>query len=138
MKYIYEKDFLPALKDLINDLKDIEIQGEMNYIYTILSYIIEAGELDKQEFVKTIKTGLTQVNEVNIMTLAEQFRQEGRQECIALAEQRKKEGLQEGKLEAFKTVTLKLFDQGMTSAQVVNITGLTVQEVEQLKDKNSN
>jgi len=112
----------------------------MNYIYTVLSYIIEVGELDKQEFVKTVKTGLTQVNEVNIMTLAEQFRQEGRQECMALAEQREIQGREkgkiEGKLEAFKTVALKLFGQGMSFAQVSEITGLSIGEVEQLKNKN--
>jgi len=134
MKHIYEKDFLPALKDLINDLKDIETQGEMNYIYTILSYIIEAGELDKQEFVKTVKTGLTQVNEVNIMTLAEQFRQEGRREGKA-------EGLAVAELlkqEAFKTVAIKLLSQGITFDQVANITGLSIQEIEQLKSNVSN
>jgi len=40
MKYIYQKDFLPILKDLINDLRHIETFGDMNYIYTILSYIL--------------------------------------------------------------------------------------------------
>jgi predicted transposase/invertase (TIGR01784 family) len=138
MKHIYEKDFLPALKNLINDLKDIETQGEMNYIYTILSYIIEAGELDKQEFVKTVKTGLTQVNEVNIMTLAEQFRQEGKQECIALAEQRKQEGLREGEQKALRNIAIKLFSQGMTIPQIATITGLSVWNVEQLKISVSN
>ena len=129
MKHIYEKDFLPTLKDLINDLKDIETQGEMNYIYTVLSYIIEAGELNKQEFIQTVKTGLTQ--EVNIMTLAEQFRQEGYQKGVALAEQRELKGKQE----AFKTVAIKLLKQNMTFAQVASITGLSVQEVGRLKSK---
>jgi predicted transposase/invertase (TIGR01784 family) len=127
MKHIYTKDFLPVLKDLINDLKNIETQGEMNYIYTVLSYIIEAGELDKQEFVKTVETGFKQ--EVNIMTLAEQFKQEGYRkgkiDGLAAAEQLK--------LEASKAIALKLFGQGMTFAQVASITGLSVQEVEQLK-----
>jgi predicted transposase/invertase (TIGR01784 family) len=129
MKHIYEKDFLPALKDLINDLRDIETQGEMNYIYTILSYIVEAGELDKQEFIQTVKTGLTQ--EVNIMTLAEQFKQEGRQEGyqkgIALVEQKKREVL--------KAVAIKLFNQGQTAKQISIITGLTSQEVDSIKKK---
>jgi predicted transposase/invertase (TIGR01784 family) len=138
MKHIYEKDFLPILKDIIKDLQNIEIQGEMNYIYTVLSYIIEAGELNKQEFIETVKTGLTQVNEVNVMTLAEQFRQEGRQEVYEKAKamfaaQFKQEGRQEGKLEALKTIAIKLFSQGMTIPQVANITGLSVWDVEQLK-----
>ena len=110
----------------------------MNYIYTVLSYIIETGELNKQEFIETVKTGLIQLNEVNVMTLAEQFRQEGRQEGYekakaVLAEQFKKEGLQEGEQKALKTVATKLFTRGMTIPQVANITGLSVWDVEQLK-----
>ena len=133
MKHIYEKDFLPVLKELINDLRDIETQGEMNYIYTVLSYIIEIGELDKQEFIQTVKIGLTQVNEANIMTLAEQFRQEGYQkgkaDGLATAEQLK----QKGEKKVLETVIMKLFSQGMNITQVANITDLSVGEIEQLK-----
>jgi conserved hypothetical protein (putative transposase or invertase) len=140
MKYIYQKDFLPALKNIIGDLKAIEGFGEMNYIYTILSYIIEAGEIpDRQEFINTIKTGLTTVDEEKVMTLAEQFRQEGKQEGLKLAEQFRQEGeqkgKQEGKLEALNTVAMKLFSQGMTISQVATVTGLSVWDIEQLKSK---
>jgi predicted transposase/invertase (TIGR01784 family) len=164
MKHIYQKDFLPALKNIIGDLKAIEGLGEMNYIYTILSYIIEAGEIpDRKEFIKTIKTGLMTVDEEKVMTLAEQFRQEGRQEGLQegkqeglkLAEQFKQdalqeglqkgkqegkaegkaEGKQEGKAEALKAVAMKLFSQGMTIHQVATVTGLSVWDIEELKSK---
>lgn len=134
MKHIYAKDFLPILKDLIKDLHNIEIQGELHYIYTVLSYIIEAGELNKQEFIETVKIGLTQVNEANVMTLAEQFREEGYQKGIALAEQKELQGVEKGRTEAFKTIAMKLFTQGMTITQVANITGLSVWEVEKFKN----
>jgi len=146
MKHIYQRDFLPILKDIIKDLRDIEAIGEKSYIYAILSYIVEAGEVSKQEFIETVKTGLSQVNEVNIMTLAEQFRQEGYEKAKAVlaeqfmreGEQRgiekgKLEGRQEGEQEALKAVAIKLFSQGMTIPQVANITGLSVWDVEQLK-----
>lgn len=142
MKHIYAKDFLPILKDLIKDLHDIEIQGELNYIYTVLSYIIEAGELNKQEFIEIVKTGLTQVNEVNVMTLAEQFRQEGLQKGIQQGlQQGKLEGLQQGKLEgrqegehkALTDIALKLFTQKMSIAQIASVTGLSPREIEELK-----
>ncbi|CAL7960522.1 transposase [Gammaproteobacteria bacterium] len=136
MKYIYQKDFLPVLKGLIGDLKDIETQGEMNYIYTILSYIFEAGEIpDKQEFVKTIKSGLSKVNEDNIMTLAEQFRQEGLQKGKLEGLQ---EGLQKGKVEAsnaVKAIAMNLFSQGLTIEQIAVATGLSVEEIRLLKNK---
>jgi predicted transposase/invertase (TIGR01784 family) len=148
MKHIYEKDFLPVLKEIVCDLKNIGGQDEITYIHTVLSYIIEAGELDKQEFIQTANAGLTQ--EVNIMTLAEQFRQEGRQEGYekakaTLAEQFKREGYEEakamlakqfkaeGKLEAAKTIAGRLLRQGMTHTQIADIMGLSVQEVKNLK-----
>lgn len=80
MKYIYEEDCLIILRDIIGDLSTIETSGEMDYIYKVLSYIVEAGEIDKQEFIKVVKSSLTKVNEAGVMTLADQFRQEGRQE----------------------------------------------------------
>ena len=148
MKHIYEKDFLPVLKEIVCDLKNIGGQDDIAYIHTVLSYIIEAGELDKQEFIQTVNAGLTQ--EVNIMTLAEQFRQEGRQEGYekakaTLAEQFKREGYEEakamlakqfkaeGKLEAAKTIAGRLLRQGMTHTQIADIMGLSVQEVKNLK-----
>lgn len=146
MKHIYEKDFLPVMRELIEDLRYIEGLGDMDYIYRLLSYIIEAGELNRQEFIETVKNGLTQIKEENVMTLAEQFRQEGREEGYqkgaALAEQCKQEGLQEGIQEgeqkALRNIAVKLFSQGMTIPQVATITGLSAWEVEQLKSESSN
>ncbi|MEI8055082.1 MAG: Rpn family recombination-promoting nuclease/putative transposase [bacterium] len=159
MKHIYEKDFLVPLMDLIGDLRTIECFGEMDYIYTILSYIIKAGEIrDKQEFIRIIETGLTKINRGDIMTLAEQWKQEGIQEehskLMALAEQWKQEslekgkqegrqeglqkGLQEGKVEAFSMVAMRLLNQGLNIEQIAAATGLTPKEVELLKNKSSN
>jgi len=141
MKHIYQKDFLPILKGLLNDLREIEIKGEKDYIYTVLSYIIEAGDLERQEFIDTVKTGL-KVNEDQIMTLAEQFRQEGLQKGLQQGlQQGKLEGLQQGKLEgrqegerkALTDIALKLFTQKMSIAQIASVTGLSPREIEELK-----
>lgn len=152
MKHIYEKDFLVFLRDMIGDLKAVEGFGEMDYIYTVLSYIVQAGEIrDQQEFIKIVETGLTKINRGDIMTLADQFRQEGkqegkqegRQEGILLGlekgiEKGIEKGKLEGKAEALKTFALNLFGQGMTIAQIAKLTGLSVWDVEQLKTKTSN
>jgi len=72
MKHIYEKDILPYLKDMLEELKVIEKQGGMSYIYTILSYLVKAGEVkDQTEFVNTIKIGLSETAGEKIMTIAE-------------------------------------------------------------------
>ena len=44
----------------------------MSYIYKVLSYIVEAGKVKEQDFIKTVKADLTTINEEKIMTLAEQ------------------------------------------------------------------
>ena len=140
MKHIYEKDFLVFLRDMIGDLKAVQGFGEMDYIYTVLSYIVQAGEIrDQQEFIEIVETGLTKINKGDIMTLADQFRQEGeqkgRQEGILLGlEQGMEKGVEKGKI----NVAINLFRNGMDIAQVAKFTGLSVWDVEQLKGKIAN
>lgn len=98
---------------------------------TVLTYILEASEIDKQDFIDTVKIGLSTMGEEKVMILAEQFRQEGRQEGW-------QDVKQEGKLEALKTVAISLFSQGMPVAQIAAVTGLSVQDIEKLKNKSAN
>ena len=149
-----KKVFCQFLKTLLmiskNDIKSIESQCGVDYISTVLTYILKASEIDKQDFIDTVKIGLSIMSEEKVMTLAEQFKQEGRQEGLregmTLAEQFKQEGRQEGwqdgkqegKLEALKTVAMSLFSRGMPVAQIAAITGLSVQDIEQLKNKAAN
>ena len=150
MKHIYEKDFLPFLKDIIGDLRAVEGFEEMDYIYTTLSYIVEASEIpDKREFIKTVKTGLSDVvNEGKIMTtMAEHWKQEGIEVGMQAGIQT---GIQEGyrkgfadaeqlKMDAFaKTIATKLFNQGLNIEQIASITGLSIQEIETIKNKTAN
>ena len=141
MKHIYEKNFLPALKNIVNNLQVIEKQGEMSYIYRILSYVVEASEIKEEELINTVKIGLSNLNEEKVMTLAEQLRQEGwqkgKQEGLTLAEQFKQEGLQaglqKGKTEAFNQVAIKLLNQGINDSTIAAVTGLSLQEIINLK-----
>lgn len=131
MKYIYEKDFLPIFKNAIDDIRSVENQCSVDYISKVLTYILEASEINKQNFIDTVKIGLSTMGEEKAMRLAEQFKQEGRQEGW-------QGGKQEGKLEALKTVAISLFNQGMPVAQVATVTGLSVQDIEKLKNKSAN
>lgn len=161
MKHIYEKDFLPVLKNILDDIKSIENQCGLDYISTILTYILEAGEIDKRHFVDTVKTSLSTIDEEKIMTLAEQFRQEGYQkgkaEGFTVAEQFRQDGLQEGlqkglqeglqeglqkgmqegKAEAFSTVAMRLLSQGLDIEQIATATGLTPEKIKLLKNNPS-
>ncbi|MFA6409729.1 MAG: Rpn family recombination-promoting nuclease/putative transposase [Gammaproteobacteria bacterium] len=114
MKHIWEKDFLPTLKKLVVNLREIEKSGELSYIYSTLSYIVEAGSIHKPEdFREIIKNGLTDVDEEQIMTIAEQYRQKGIQQ-----------GREEG-LCVVKTVASRLLKEGSSLTKVARLTGLS-------------
>ena len=156
MKHIFEQDILPVLKEAVKHLRPIEKSGEYSYIYKVLSYIVEASEIKTQDFINTVKTGLITINEEKIMTLAEQWREEGRQEVMTLAEQWKEEGRQEtmvlaeqwkregvergkleGKQDTLYTIVSRLFSQGMSVDQIAALVDLSVPDVKALKDKMS-
>ncbi len=132
MKHIFKKNLIPILKNVITDIKPIENQDGMEcYICRLLSYIMEVSDIDEQEFINIVKTGLTTINEDKIMTLAERLRHEGRKDGL-------QEGIGKGKLEALKAVAMSLYSQGMPVAQIAAVTGLSVQDIEQLKNKSAN
>jgi predicted transposase/invertase (TIGR01784 family) len=139
MKHVFEKDLKAYFKNVVELLKPIDKENNVDYICKIISYVAEVTEIDKEVFVETIKNGLKTLTEDKIMTLAEQFkqegRQEGRQEGMHAGELK---GKAEGKAEALKAVAISLFGQGMTIEQTGTITGLSASELEKLKAKNSN
>lgn len=80
LKHVHDPDILPLFKSQLQILRKIEKEGESEYLYTILSYVVEAAEVSsKEEFLQTIKQ-LESLNEEKVMTIAEQFRQEGKAE----------------------------------------------------------
>lgn len=136
MKHIFANDFLLKLRELIYDLKQIENQGDLDYIYSIISYIILAGEIkSKEAFHDIIKTGLIKVDEEQIMTLAEIYRQEGRQEGKqAGLQEGEKKGRQEGRQEAICSVITSLIQQGFSIEKIAKYINLSVAEVKRLKE----
>lgn len=125
-KHIKDPDILPTLKVAIEQFRKIENLGEKQYIeeyiYVTLSYIVEAAEIkDKEAFIETIRKGLTEINEEKIMTLAEQWKQEGRQE-----------GKQEGKQEGLREVARSMILEGIATETIVKVTGLSQEQVSEL------
>jgi hypothetical protein len=54
--------------------RTLEKEGEEDYLYTVISYVVEAAEVsNKEEFLEAIKQ-LESVSEDKVMTIAEQFR----------------------------------------------------------------
>ncbi|MFA6409240.1 MAG: Rpn family recombination-promoting nuclease/putative transposase [Gammaproteobacteria bacterium] len=110
MKHIYDKDFLLFFKILIQELRRLESLGEDKYIYTVLSYIAQASESSKEKFIEITRTGLVDPNEEKIMTIAEQFRQEG---------------VQVGQEKAFQAVATELRRTGLSSKEVEKVINLS-------------
>jgi len=146
MKHIYEKDVLPFLRDLIQDLSCIEKQGDLEYIYSIISYLFQAAEpFDQKEFIHVVTTGLTEVDEAKIMTMGDYLRQEGKKEGILEGMLKGKqegklegiyEGLLKGQVEASKTIAKELLNC-MSVTDVARITKLPIAEVEALLTEKS-
>jgi len=122
MKHIRNNDFLPVFKQLIHKLKLIEKQGGIDYIYVVLEYIVRVAEISsKEEFVKTITFELSKIDEKKVMTIAEQFKQEGIQK-----------GKQEGIIQAERAIAIRLLDIGMDIEQVAQLTELPTKEIQLL------
>ncbi|KPJ67577.1 MAG: hypothetical protein AMJ43_04865 [Coxiella sp. DG_40] len=135
MKYIYSKDILPYFKSVILDLRNIEKNGDLDYIYNIISYLFETGEVsNKTDFIDTIKTGLS-IEEEKVMTLAEQFRAEGRAEVMTLAEQFRAEGRTEGETIALHKMALKMLNKGLDTKEVSQITEISEKDLCELLAK---
>lgn len=130
LKHVHDSDILPLFKSQLQVFRTLEKEGEEEYLYTVISYVVEAAEVsNKEEFLEAIKQ-LESVSEEKVMTIAEQFRQEGFKKGI-------EKGIEKGKLETFKAITLALhlFKEGKSLIQTSEATGLPVKELEEIKKK---
>lgn len=71
LKHVHDADILPLFKSQLQILRKIEKEGEAEYLYTILSYVVEAAEVSSQEeLFQTIK----QLETLNEEKLKEEWR----------------------------------------------------------------
>ena len=125
-KHIHDPDILPFFKSFLDVLRKLESQNQASYIYTIISYVVEAGEVsDKEEFLQTIKK-LESVSEEKIMTIAEQFRQEGFKKGI-------EQGIEKGKAARDIEIAHSMLKKGISTETICEITKLALPQIESLK-----
>ncbi|MBS0272184.1 MAG: Rpn family recombination-promoting nuclease/putative transposase [Proteobacteria bacterium] len=125
-KHIHDPDILPILTTVLQLLKRIEKEGNIDYLYVTLSYIIEAGEIkDKEAFIETVKSNLSEVNEEKIMTLADQWKQEGYQKGIEI-------GTEKGKKEEKIEIARAMLSKGLGLDVISSVTALRSDEVKKL------
>jgi predicted transposase/invertase (TIGR01784 family) len=117
LKYIFVKDMLPHVRDIIQVLKKLEQANSKTFAETVLIYILDRGEMsDKEAFMNLVKTQLLPEVGEKIMTIAEQL---------------KAEGIEKG----IHQVAIKLLEQGCDVEFVAKATELDISEVNLLKEK---
>ncbi len=128
-KHIHDPDILPILRNMVEFLNKLEESGNEEYVSITLSYIVEAGTVNsKDEFVEILKTGLS-YQEEKIMTLAEQFRQEGVQKGIA---QGIEKGIEKGARKTATNIALKMIKAGINLQEIQEMTDLPIQKLNKL------
>jgi hypothetical protein len=144
-KHIHDKDIFPFLESLLKAFKIIAESGEYSYIYTVISYIAEAGRVsDEQKFKKILTTGLESVKEGKLMTFAKLFepeifeeaRQKALQEAMTVIEQSKQEAMtviEQSKQETLHNVALNLLMLKVDVGKIHEATGLSIEDIETLK-----
>jgi predicted transposase/invertase (TIGR01784 family) len=141
-KHIYDKDMLTVLHEigkLVHNLSN-ETFGVVDYTVLAFEYIISAGNIDdKQAFVNTVKKILPAKIGAEIMTIAELYKQEGRQEGrqVGIQEGRqegKQEGLAVGRFEGKLAVAKKMLAEGFNRDVVAKVTDLSAEQVQKLKE----
>ncbi|MFT4058969.1 MAG: Rpn family recombination-promoting nuclease/putative transposase [Legionella sp.] len=115
LKHIFARDILPWLKDIAERLHQLDNAGGRDFIAIVLQYLLERGELsDKEAFFKVIDTQISHEVGEKIMSLAEQLREEG-----------KNQGILE--------IAGKMLKEGADPAFVAKVTGLSLDRIKTLQ-----
>jgi len=135
-KHIFSKDLLPIFEEnlpfFMVELKKDE--KNKNFIRAMVYYIAVAGEMrDEQRFLDIVQKVFQ--NEVNLMSLAQKWRQEGVLEGQSFGLE---QGLEMGQKNV-KNIAFKLINLNFTNENISEITSLSISEIVDLKkQKNAN
>ena len=135
------KDLQQSLFRAVEYLTELEDkQTGIEYFKTVMRYIFstrtELTEEDIQEMVGKIGNIYPEGSEV-IMTLAERFIEKGKEEGIKKGkEEGIKEGIkEEGIKDSMQKVVKKSIVKGLTTEDIIEITGLTKEVIEEIRKK---
>jgi len=118
LKHIHDPDILHFVMDIFPRLKDLEKQGEESYIYTMMTYIVDRGNVPrKQELIDKIKQ-LESIDEEKLMTLADHLKPEVFKRGV-------EKGIEKGRIEMAKTLLL----EGVDTEIISKTTGLSSEEI---------
>lgn len=118
-KHIHRRDLADLLDRLAATLLAGHLTGQQ--LVSLINYLVQAGETDDAEaFVRNLAQRVPQHGD-ELMTIAPQLEQKGREQ-----------GRAEGEREATLKIARAMLEKGLDNPTVMNLTGLTEKDLEQI------
>lgn len=133
LKNIRLPDILPFLEG-ISGL--IQMLGEESFIYIkdVIWYTLERGESTKSKEVIELFSKLFEERKEEVMTIADQLREQGKMQGIEIGIQKGRlEGIEKGRLAEREEVAKNLLLQGLDISIIENATGLSRKDLAKLQ-----
>ena len=131
MNKIHQRDIFPHLHEVIEFIGKISNDGDIEYIESLLYYVVEKADTEKVESIfLEFKKAVTIKHREVVMTIAERLREQGKEAGIQIGiEKGRQEGRQEGIKEVVANMLLKKLDEKI----IAESTGLTLEEIKDLR-----
>jgi predicted transposase/invertase (TIGR01784 family) len=118
LKHIFAKNVLPHIESMIALLRQLDRVSGVQLVETVLIYLLDRGEMNKEAFFSLVRTQLSPDVEEKIMTVSEQLRAEGMQQ-----------GMQQGMRLANLKTAREMLRQGMAETIIAGVIPLTIEEI---------
>ncbi|ECG8588575.1 Rpn family recombination-promoting nuclease/putative transposase [Salmonella enterica subsp. salamae] len=131
-KHIRQRDLAQLLDKLASLLTQNHISGQQ--VIALVNYMLQAGEAqDARTLLYEMAQRAPQYGD-ELMTLAEQLKQEGRIEGIQQGmRQGMRQGMQTGEREASRKIARAMLEKGIPEADIIEMTGISAEELPSLQ-----
>lgn len=135
MKHIYVRDILPYVVQSFDLIRPLERADAEDYILATINYVMNTAEIeDKQLFIEKLEQNLPPTLGDKAMTMAEWLKNKGMQEGLEKGIlQGLEKGLEKGREEERQLLAKRMIDNGATTNFIAQVTGLTLNQIKQLK-----
>jgi predicted transposase/invertase (TIGR01784 family) len=131
MSRIREKDIFTSLQEVVELINRISNEGNIEYIESILYYVMERADSEKVEgILSEFKKAVTPEHSERLMTIAERLKEQGKEIGIQIGIEK---GIEKGKEEGVKKVAINMLLRKLDEKIISESTGLTIEEIQKLK-----